>query len=199
MMPPVRALDNEHAVTQRSHVRLRLPSHNRMRRAINASHVAEVPLPLHSAMIGAVAGCVATLPMTAFMAAAYTALPEDEQYSLPPRQITMKLAQAAGVVHEMNEQERVEATAITHFGYGAVMGGVFGALTCDRIRPDVRTGIAFGLAVWAGSYLGVLPALRLLSPATQQPRNRNLLMIGAHVVWGAGLGCTQRALTAPER
>jgi putative membrane protein len=49
-------------------------------------------------------------------------------------------------------------------------------------------GIGFGLLVWAGSYLGLLPALGLLSPATQHAPQRNLLMIAAHLVWGAVLG-----------
>jgi hypothetical protein len=35
--------------------------------------------------------------------------------------------------------------------------------------------------------------MRLMSPATQHPVERTLLMIGAHVVWGAALGsCMQR-------
>ncbi len=157
---------------------------------------------LKSAAFGAVSGCLATIPMTATMtmAAGYSALPQNEHDSLPPRQITMKLAQAVGVVHKMDELERVEATAATHFAYGTLMGGVFGALVRGRVRPDVETGIAFGLTVWAGSYLGLLPALGLLSPATQHPTNRNLLMMGAHVVWAAALACTQqRLLTTDEQ
>ena len=113
---------------------------------------------LKSAAFGAVSGCLATIPMTATMAAGYSALPQNEHDSLPPRQITMKLAQAVGIVHKMDELERVEATAAAHFAYATLMGGVFGARARGRVRPDVETGIAFELAVWAGSYLG-LPML----------------------------------------
>jgi putative membrane protein len=42
--------------------------------------------------------------------------------------------------------------------------------------------------VWAGSYLGLLPVLGILSPATRHPTGRNALMIAAHIIWGATLG-----------
>lgn len=37
---------------------------------------------------GSVAGCVATLPMTLAMEAMHRQLPPEEQYPLPPREIT---------------------------------------------------------------------------------------------------------------
>jgi hypothetical protein len=52
----------------------------------------------------------------------------------------------------------------------------------------VLAGTLYGLVVWGASYLGLVPALGLLSPATRHPRRRNALMIAAHLVWGAALG-----------
>jgi hypothetical protein len=52
------------------------------------------------------------------------------------------------------------------------------------------------MAVWAGSYLGLLPAAGILPSATRDYPERNAVMIGAHVVWGAALGYfTHRYLT----
>jgi len=48
--------------------------------------------------------------------------------------------------------------------------------------------VGYGLVVWAGSYLGLLPAVGLHRPATREPAGRNGMMIGAHVVFGAVLG-----------
>jgi len=48
--------------------------------------------------------------------------------------------------------------------------------------------------VWSTSYLVLLPALRLLRPATKAPPRRNALMIAAHLVWGGALGLVLRAL-----
>jgi uncharacterized membrane protein YagU involved in acid resistance len=126
--------------------------------------------------------------MTAVMGAGYAALPRREQYSMPPRQITMKIAKTAGVAESMGEAERTAATAVAHFGYGAAMGCAYAALARDPDHQNATTGVAFGLSVWAGSYLGLLPATGLLTSAVKHPVRRSLLMIGAHVVWGAALG-----------
>jgi hypothetical protein len=54
--------------------------------------------------------------------------------------------------------------------------------------PPALSGAGFGVAVWAGSYSGRLPAAGILSPATRHPPRRNALMIAAHVVRGATAG-----------
>jgi hypothetical protein len=52
-----------------------------------------------------------------------------------------------------------------------------------------------GVAIWAGSYLGWLPTVGILTPATRHPWRRNLLMIVAHVIWGVALGEGLQKLT----
>ena len=54
--------------------------------------------------------------------------------------------------------------------------------------PKYLAGISYGLLIWAGSYQGWLPLVGLHKPATKITPKRNALMIGAHVVWGIGLG-----------
>jgi len=139
-------------------------------------------------LIGGTAGLLATLPMTAFMWAARAKLRWYERYSMPPRQITMCLARATGLAHHLDERRRTIATATAHFGYGSATGCLYGLIFRNPAVRQVSTGVAYGMAVWAGSYLGVLPALGILKPATQHPARRTVLMIGAHVVWGATLG-----------
>jgi hypothetical protein len=48
--------------------------------------------------------------------------------------------------------------------------------------------VTYGLAVWSASYLGWLPAVGLYRSALDDSPRRNLLMLSAHVVWGACLG-----------
>ena len=139
---------------------------------------------------GALAGLAATAPMTLAMVWMHRRLPEDEQYPLPPRQVTMNTAEAVGVVEE-GELEESEKTALTlagHFAYGAAVGALYGPLARRVPLPPVVSGAAYGLAVWAVSYLGWLPAAGLLSPATEHPARRNALMIAAHLVWGSAAG-----------
>ncbi|HEX2725772.1 MAG TPA: DUF6789 family protein [Beijerinckiaceae bacterium] len=141
----------------------------------------------HDILLGAAAGLAATGPMTAVMKALHTQLPPGEQYPLPPRQITMNVARTAGV-EPVRESDRKALTIASHFAYGAACGALYAGVADRLPGHPVAKGIGFGLAVWAGSYLGWLPAAGLLSPATEHPARRNALMIAAHVVWGATAG-----------
>ncbi|HEY0603709.1 MAG TPA: DUF6789 family protein [Herpetosiphonaceae bacterium] len=137
---------------------------------------------------GALAGCVATAPMTASMELMYRLLPQHEQYPLPPSEITAELTDQTGVRDDLDTDEHVGLTLVNHFAYGAAAGAIYGPLSKYAPLPPALKGIAFGLVVWTVSYLGLLPALGILRPATEHPGRRNLLMILAHVVWGSVTG-----------
>jgi len=118
---------------------------------------------------------------------------------LPPRLITEKMTERVGIENRLDEKELTGLTILSHFGYGAVFGAIY-ALFEQRIAFGSRLkGVLSGVALWAGSYLGWLPAMNILPLATQQPRRRNLLMIIAHVIWGMTLGEVMRKLTAEEQ
>jgi uncharacterized membrane protein YagU involved in acid resistance len=147
-----------------------------------------------SAFEGAVAGLAATVPMTTAMDLMHRALPMEEQYPLPPHQITMEAAEKVRVRHSMDQPSRVSATMASHFGYGATTGAIYGEYE-DRVNlPPVVKGVAYGLGVWAFSYLGLLPAVGILEPATKHPARRNAVMIAAHVVWGSALAMFYEAI-----
>ena len=136
---------------------------------------------------GAVAGFAATVPMSLSMLVGWTLLPRHEKYHLPPREILNAITDRVGIADQMSENQLVAATIASHFAYGALFGSVYASLR-RRLPIDSRLmGALFGLAVWVGSYLGWLPALGILRPATQHPWRRNLIMILAHFVWGATL------------
>lgn len=143
----------------------------------------------HAALAhGAVAGALATFPMTAVMEILFRLLPPTEQYPLPPSEITAKVTNELGVAPTLSQHEHVWLTLLLHVGYGAAVGGLYGAMVPAPSQGNLRTSISYGLAVWTASYLGLLPGLRLLRSATQHPLRRNSLMIAAHIVWGASLG-----------
>ena len=144
--------------------------------------------PEHSLLKGALSGFVATLPMTVFMLATQRFLPKRQQYELPPEMITKELAHKAHVRHHLNKQLILGATTASHFGYGAAMGAAYGPLQKRVPLPAVAQGVLFGLFVWAASYLGLLPLLGISASGHKEPLRRNLMMIAAHVVWGASLG-----------
>lgn len=145
---------------------------------------------------GALAGLAATLPMTLSMKLMHEQLPAKEKYPLPPRIITEEMTELVGIDEELDEPEMKGLTMLSHFAYGATCGAIYGPLSKRMPGGAVVGGIAFGLAVWTGSYLGWLPAAGILKPATEHPARRNALMIAAHVVWGATAGLLIEQLAA---
>lgn len=152
--------------------------------------------PFQNLIKGALAGLLATVPMTIFMRRAWRMLPRREKYPLPPRLITRKMTKETSVDDKLNADELTSLTLTLHFLFGAATGSLYGVIE-PRIRLNANVkGILMGLAVWSGSYLGWIPAFHILPPATEHPWRRNVLMILAHVVWGMFLGTFTRIMSA---
>jgi uncharacterized membrane protein YagU involved in acid resistance len=135
-------------------------------------------LPIRSRLLaGAIAGFAATVAMTAAMNRLYRRLPPSEHYPLPPREITEQLLP----LQERDDAIKDASLAAHHF-YGAASGALIAAVA-PTITP--LRGAAAGVAVWAASYFGWLPAADILRGAHHHPARRNGLMIAAHLVWGA--------------
>src|ERR687893_608994 len=141
---------------------------------------------LNTLVKGAVAGGLATLPMSGVMLAAGKAGLMGQQ---PPERITEAALDAVGVEQPSEEVEKTATTA-AHLGYGVAMGAAF-ALLQEQLRPStppVLSGIGFGLALWALSYAGWVPALGIMSRPEHDRPGRPESMVAAHVVYGATLG-----------
>ncbi len=140
---------------------------------------------------GAFTGLTATAPMTVVMEVLYRLLPRQQQYPLPPSEIIAVLNDTIDLEQHLDPSMHRAVTLVAHFAYGGVTGALYGALAgmmpLPSISPLLR-GPLWGLIVWSGSYMGLLPAVGVLRPATQHPAERNLLMITAHLVWGVVLG-----------
>jgi hypothetical protein len=150
-------------------------------------------------LFGGASGLAATAPMTLAMWLLQRRLPVLLQYRLPPRQVTQELTEKVGIWQRLKPWQRTALTAAMHFGYGAVAGAAYAAGKPGRVLPRLVSGPLFGLAVWAGSYLGWLPALDVRRPATQEPAPRNRLMIAAHLVWGGAMGLLMDLASWRER
>lgn len=125
-------------------------------------------------VIGAIAGFVATMAMTAAMRRLHRQLPAKERYPLTPREITDSIFDPPPAVSP-------DLTLALHFAYGAGCGALLAAAD-----PKVgRLGGALaGGAVWLTSYMGWIPAFDVLKPATSHPLRRNAVMLAAHFAWG---------------
>jgi uncharacterized membrane protein YagU involved in acid resistance len=149
---------------------------------------------LQETLKGAVAGLIATVPMTATMLAIQRMLPRLQQQRLEPRRITNDMLRRTGLKHDLSEQKREQATLVAHFGYGAAVGA--GYALAEQLLPLPRglRGPTYGMLVWAASYAGWLPVIGTLPPPQQRPAGRNALLIAAHLVWGLATEAVSEAL-----
>jgi hypothetical protein len=149
---------------------------------------------LRSTGFGIAAGLIGTLAHTAMMLGAQKIGAVRE---LPPRTLTRRmLSRLTG--SEPSEPVVDVAAAVNHFGYGASVGAVFG-LAGSRIESRalrVAAGIGTGLAVWAVSYAGWIPALSLMPHAKHDSRGRQGALVLGHLLYGAALGLFTPSLRA---
>jgi hypothetical protein len=143
---------------------------------------------MNGILVGAAAGAAATIPMTIVMETLHERLPGEPPRPLPPRETTEGFAVKLGVRREIDERQMQQLTLASHVGYGALCGALLGLIAPRNVPGAIAAGVAFGSGVWAGSYLGWLPAVGVRQSALEDPPARSGLMIAAHMVWGAAAG-----------
>lgn len=169
---------------------------------------------MQAELAGAASGFLATAPMTVAMEVMHRLLPQHERYPLPPRQIVDNATRQASAEREVpgrphhpserhsgldpERENRGGVALAAHFAFGTMAGSAYGPIARTRPSSPALAGIGYGLLVWGSQYLGVLPAMGVLSNAKHHPGRRNALMIAAHVVWGATLGLLTDRLLGEE-
>lgn len=128
----------------------------------------------------AVRGAVGAMSMTGMRALA-ARLGWLEQ--TPPEMVTYE--HGPEVLQRMSEQQREGVIIILHWAYGAGGGATFGLLP-DRIRLKPWAGPAFGVAMWLGFELAIVPALGL-ELRKQHSTKERLALAADHLLYGAVL------------
>ncbi len=150
-------------------------------------------------LVGALGGISATGPMTIGMVWLHRRLAPQHRYSLPPREITMKLMEALGIQKKLGREARAAFTLVNHFGYGAAAAILYSLIESRVPASSLSKGPIFGALVWLVSYMGLLPALGVLNPATTHPHSRNALMFVVHLVWGLFVGVFVETLLSEKK
>jgi uncharacterized membrane protein YagU involved in acid resistance len=140
---------------------------------------------MNSVVRGAVVGAAATLPMSMVMGAGHEAKALGMS---PPRKITERLISALGRWPQREHRQGVSLA--NHFLFGAVAGAAFSPALGRVATGPLRIGIGavYGAAIWATMYGHVLPALGLMATPARDRPGRPLVMLAAHLVYGAALG-----------
>jgi uncharacterized membrane protein YagU involved in acid resistance len=104
---------------------------------------------------------------------------------MPPEKITAKFLNTVGIDRSRTQQD-VLAT-LTHVGFGAAAGAVFGMAAPRRLMARIPLGMAYGTAIWGVSYMGWVPALGIMPQPDRDRRDRQLVMLAGHLVYGTAL------------
>jgi uncharacterized membrane protein YagU involved in acid resistance len=104
---------------------------------------------------------------------------------MPPEKVTSKLLHRAGIEHTRAQQDAL--ATVLHFGFGATAGAAFGVLAPRSLIARVPAGLTYGVAIWGVSYMGWMPALGIMPPPERDRRDRQAVMLAAHLVYGTTL------------
>lgn len=142
---------------------------------------------LRHAAVGAGAGFVATLLMSAWMLVAQR---EGWLSQQPPEKITDEsVHRATGARPSGSTLDLL--TALVHLAIGCGAAALYGlAFTPRRLSAAAGAfaGALYGVLIWLTSYGKLLPELDLMPPPTDDRQRRPQAMIVAHVIYGGALG-----------
>jgi uncharacterized membrane protein YagU involved in acid resistance len=115
---------------------------------------------------------------------------------------TVKVADGVSrwlVNRPLPEEKKPLAGSIVHYAFGAGVGALYGGVAEIAPRVTVALGLPFGVSVWLGAHVIMVPALGLAPPPTRQAASKEALEFFLHLVYGAvtevGRRLVRRALS----
>jgi hypothetical protein len=159
--------------------------------------MSRAPTPLGAVAKGLIAGAAGTAAMTAWQEAAARLRGssddggEEEGDGGDPWEEAPVPAQAgrrilSGVFGVDVPADSIPVlTNVMHWAYGTGWGAVYGLLAGTRGRSTLAGGLGFGTAVWAASYLQLVP-MGLYEPPWKYPPTDLAFDLSYHLAYGAG-------------
>jgi putative membrane protein len=142
---------------------------------------------MRGAFVGLVGGLLAAGAMSLAHLLVSDVSPKAEPPAAPKEEdSTVKLASAAMRLagSGLAEDQKPLASTIVHYGFGASVGAFYGAVAQIVPRVTVGMGLPFGVAVWFGAHVVVVPALGLAEPPTRRPVRNEAEEFGLHLLYG---------------
>jgi putative membrane protein len=126
--------------------------------------------------------------------------PESANDGEKPDDATMKTADAVvstvtGGRH-LSHEGKEKGGPIVHYAFGALMGGVYGAIAEELPAATIGLGTVFGAALFTGADLVAVPALNLAGSSGEQPVASLATPFAAHLVYGAATETVRKLVRA---
>lgn len=96
--------------------------------------------------------------------------------------------------HELTDCEKQVAGPVVHYGYGALVGALYGGLSELLPITSAGMGLPFGFALWLLGDEIAVPALGLGKRPTEYPVEVHADALAAHFMYGATTDLLRRAL-----
>ncbi len=125
---------------------------------------------------------------------------EQKESSEPKVDATMKAADAlvntATGGRHLSMEEKQKAGPVVHYGFGALVGGLYGGVAEYSAAARRGFGTVFGGALFAGADLVAVPALHLSPPLNETEPKQLANPLAAHLVYGATTELLRRVFRA---
>jgi uncharacterized membrane protein YagU involved in acid resistance len=150
----------------------------------------------HQLVRGALTGVVGTVAMTIPILVCQRL---HLFHTPPPVEISANIARRTWLLPDRSHRAFPIVWIGAHLGYGAMCGVVYSLIRRFLPESGSLAGLVFGLAVWAVSYLGYVPALRLYPWPADDSRPRQVVMLAAHGILGLTIAGAHRRLIPRTR
>jgi putative membrane protein len=138
------------------------------------------PRRKRSLIKGFIAGAVGGLVGAAAKAAGEAVYPPRTQGQIPPPAVLVNRMVDQPLTEK---QEEVSVQAI-HWGFGALAGGVYGALAEYQPAVTGRLGANFGLTLCGITHASALPMMGLTESPENQPAREHASEFVTHAIYG---------------
>jgi uncharacterized membrane protein YagU involved in acid resistance len=161
-----------------------------------------------SAAASVLGGLVGGLLGAGVMSAAHTLLART-QPPKPPEQTRAELDQDATVKvgerlshlvrgRPLANDEKPRAATLVHYGFGAALGAVYGAVAAAAPRAAAGHGAAFGVLAYLGPHATIVPAFGLAPSPLRRPPGTEALELVLHVLYGITVDAVRRRIPWPR-
>lgn len=119
--------------------------------------------------------------------------PTGHLANMPPAVLADRIARRLGY-GPLDTATKLRVQNAIHYTFGALTGGVYGALAEAFPSAMTGAGTAAGAGLYAASHGSTLPLLRIQAPPWQLPRAAVAWELTSHLVFGAALELSRRGI-----
>jgi putative membrane protein len=119
--------------------------------------------------------------------------PTGHLENMPPAVLADRMARRLGY-GPLDRATKLRIQNVIHYSFGALSGGVYGALAEAFPSATAGTGTAAGAGLYLASHGSTLPLLRIQAPPWRLPRAAFVWEFTSHLLFGAALELSRRGL-----